>query len=364
SEVAVELERLRVPARPRLVADDCSPERLAGLLAEQSGRMAVMAPEGDVFDLMAGRYGNGPNFGVYLRAHAGDDLRVDRVGRPPEYVAKPALTLGLAVQPDVLRGLLDKPGFKGRGLLARFLYSLPASNVGRRRIDAPPVPASIRTTYEHAVLALLALPWGTDEDGNPTPHILRLSPGAAEVFGIFERALEPKLDPLGDLGIIADWGSKLAGAVARIAGVLHLADNVDRPDPWAVEISDETMTGATLLADYLTAHAKAAFGEMGADPALDAARCILDWIEHKGLEMFTKRDVFNGLRGRFKRATELDAPLAVLTERGFIREQLVERSGPGRRPSPVFEVNPNTHNTHITQNRGHGTNSAYSADSA
>lgn len=81
SEVAAKLERFKVPARPRLLADDCSPERLASLLAEQGGRLAVMAPEGDVFDLMAGRYGNGPNFGVFLRGHAGDDLRVDRACR-------------------------------------------------------------------------------------------------------------------------------------------------------------------------------------------------------------------------------------------------------------------------------------------
>lgn len=337
-EVAAELDAFKVPARPRLVADDCSPERLAGLLAEHGGRMAVMSPEGDVFDLMAGRYGNGPNFGVYLRGHAGDDLRVDRINRPPEYVEKPALTLGLAVQPEVLRGLLDKPGFRGRGLLARFLYSLPSSNVGRRRVSPEPVPISVRATYERAILALLALPWGTGEDGNPAAHVLRLSPGASKVFGILEQALEPRLAPLADLGTIADWGSKLAGAAARIAGVLHLAANVDRP--WAVEISDETMAGATLLADYLTAHAKAAFGEMGADPAIDGARYILEWIERKALETFTKRDAHYALQSCFRRAAELDAPLAVLAERGFIREKPVERPGPGRKPSPVFEVNP------------------------
>ena len=97
---------------------------LASLLAEQGGRIAVMAPEGDVFDLMAGRYSatGMPNFGVYLRGHAGDDLRVDRVSRPAEIVPAPALTVGLAVQPEIIRGLAMRPGFRGRGLLGRFLY--------------------------------------------------------------------------------------------------------------------------------------------------------------------------------------------------------------------------------------------------
>ena len=59
---------------PRRIVDDCSPERLATLLHEQGGRMAALSPEGDLFDLMAGRYAaNGmPNFGVFLKGHAGE----------------------------------------------------------------------------------------------------------------------------------------------------------------------------------------------------------------------------------------------------------------------------------------------------
>jgi hypothetical protein len=40
--------------------------------------------------------------------------------------------VALTVQPEVLRGLASRPGFGGRGLLARFVYSLPASLVGHR----------------------------------------------------------------------------------------------------------------------------------------------------------------------------------------------------------------------------------------
>ncbi|MDI6872068.1 MAG: DUF3987 domain-containing protein [Bacillota bacterium] len=141
------------------------------------------------------------------------------------------------------------------------------------------------------------------------------------------------------LAMTCEW-TELAGAVARIAGILHLASNVDRPDPWGVEIAAEVMAGAVRLADYLIAHAKAAFAEMGADPTFDGARCIIDWIKRKALTHFTKRDAHYALQGRFKRAKELDAPLAVLIERGFIREQSAERLGPGRKPSQVFEVNP------------------------
>jgi replicative DNA helicase len=131
---AAEAASLVVPPVPRWLVDDATPEALAGLLAVY-GRIALLSPEGDVFDQMTGRYNQaaGPNLGVYLKGHAGDLLKVDRRGRPPEYIERPCLTIGLAVQPEVLRGLAGRPGFGGRGVLARFLYSLPVSLVGRRQ---------------------------------------------------------------------------------------------------------------------------------------------------------------------------------------------------------------------------------------
>src|SRR5918999_1729611 len=81
---AAEAASLVVPPVPRWLVDDATPEALAGLLAVY-GRIALLSPEGDVFDQRAGRYSKaGPNLGVYLKGHAGDLLKVDRRGRPPE----------------------------------------------------------------------------------------------------------------------------------------------------------------------------------------------------------------------------------------------------------------------------------------
>lgn len=46
--------------------------------------------------------------------------------------AAPALTLGLAIQPEVLADVAAVPGF--RGLLARIPYALPENTVGRRKL--------------------------------------------------------------------------------------------------------------------------------------------------------------------------------------------------------------------------------------
>ena len=149
SGAALNAAAITVPVLPRLVADDITPEAAASLLSEQGGRLAVLSAEGGIFATMAGRYSAGtPNLEVFLKAHAGDLLRVDRKGRPAEHVEHPALTIGLAVQPEVLSQLADMPGFRGRGLLARLLFALPENTVGRRRIGPDPVPADVAQAYD------------------------------------------------------------------------------------------------------------------------------------------------------------------------------------------------------------------------
>jgi replicative DNA helicase len=223
---AAEAANLIVPPVPRWLADDATPEALAGLLATY-GRIALLSPEGDVFDQMAGRYNQhaGPNLGVYLKGHAGDLLKVDRRGRPPEYVQRPCLTIGLAVQPEVLRGLAGRPGFRGRGLLARFLYSLPENLVGRRQPGAPPVPPPVADRYALELQALAA----SLTSSAAAATVLTLDPQAGDLLLGFERDLEPRLAAGGgDLAQLAGWAAKLAGATCRVAALLHLASPLAR----------------------------------------------------------------------------------------------------------------------------------------
>jgi replicative DNA helicase len=148
-------EAITVPVMPRVVADDVTPEAAASLLAEQGSRLAILSAEGGCFATLAGRYSSQPNLEVFLKGHAGDMLRVDRKGRQPEHIRRPALTLGLTVQPDVLKAIADMPGFRGRGLLARILYSLPASTVGHRKIRTDPVAEETAAAYDMNVRALV-----------------------------------------------------------------------------------------------------------------------------------------------------------------------------------------------------------------
>jgi replicative DNA helicase len=348
---AAEAANLIVPPVPRWLVDDATPEALAGLLASY-GRIALLSPEGDVFDQMAGRYNQaaGPNLGVYLKGHAGDLLKVDRRGRPPEYVQRPCLTIGLTVQPEVLQGLASRPGFRGRGLLARFLYSLPESLVGHRRPGAPPVPEAVADRYS---LELQALAASLTTPATDDPTLLVLDHQAAELLLAFERDLEPRLAAdSGDLAHLAGWAAKLIGATCRLAALLHLASHLR--DGWAQPIGPDTFINAIRLADYLIEHAQAVFDLMGGDPRLDDARWLLDWVSRSDRIQFSRRDAHVAApRSRFPKATDLEPALRLLEEHGYLRRVDAEPSrdaqGRGRPASPRFLVNPLPRATETTE---------------
>ena len=342
--LATKLATTPIPSVPRLIVDDVTPERLATLMAENDGRIAVLSPEGGIFDLVGGRYSANrqANFDVILKGHAGDFLRVDRQGRSsPVILQDPALSIGLTVQPDVVAGLASVPGFRGRGLLGRFLYSLPRSRVGRREVDPPPVSSPVRDEYCEKVTALLRLVPAVDSAGDPIEHVLHLSDEARGHLTRFAAWLEPRLAGAGELAEVADWASKLVGAVARIAGLLHLADHAGDTSPWATPIPVATMARAEKVGRYLIPHALAAFREMGCDKGVDDARRVLDWAIGRGKSTFSKKQCFDAIRGRFATVQKLEPALGRLVEHNYIRAHVAsDQKRPGRPGSPVYTLNP------------------------
>ncbi|MFG1605871.1 DUF3987 domain-containing protein [Actinoplanes sp. NPDC049265] len=336
---AMNAEAITVPVKPQLVADDVTSETAQQILAAQGGRIAVLSPEGGIFATMAGRYSGTPNLEVFLKGHAGDMMRVDRLSRDGGHVDKPALTMGLAVQPEILRDIAGMPGFRGLGLLARILFALPENTVGRRKIGADPIPTQVAAEY-HAHLHALVLTLAEWTD----PAVLVLTPQANDAVLDIERQVEPRLAPGGAWSHVVDWGSKYTGAVVRIAGLIHLAEHLH--DGWGKPVGVDTIERAALIGEYYAAHALGAFDDMGSDQATRNARTILAWIERTNTRAFTKREVFRALKStQIPTAADFDAPLSVLEAHGYLRQldpPTPKRAG-GRPPSPSYLVNPEVH---------------------
>jgi hypothetical protein len=329
-ELAEELARCPEPVLPRLVVDDATGEKLGIMLDEQRGRIASMSPEGGVFDLMAGLYSKSgiPQFGVYLMGHSGDDLVTDRVSRKSVKVKRPALTCAYAMQRAVIEGLAENVAFRGRGLLARFLYAAPESWIGQRKIAPEPVPGALREAYHEAVRKLASL------EGE---HIVSMSPEASSALRVWEAEVEGMLGDGGPLEILRDWGAKLVGATLRLAAVLHCVEHGP-----AAPIAGCTFTAAVSIARYLIPHAEAVLHMMEAkDESRDNdAHYILRWIERHRRREFTKSEAQHHGKRRFPKAEDIDPALSELERRGYIRLRLMQAGGPGRPPSPTYDVNP------------------------
>ncbi len=359
-EAVLEQGAIEVPVPLRLVLDDVTSESLEAVLRQQGGRIAIMSDEGGPFELMGGRYSNGiPNIDVYLKGHSGGHITTDRIGREGGSIQEPAITIGLAIQPDVITSLRDKKGFRGRGLLARFLWAIPESLVGRRAPDAPPVPLEVSQAYEEAVTSLLRRPTLRDETGETKSRPMDFSPAAYDLLVGLKATNEPKLGLAGEFESVADWGNKVAGETVRLAGLLQLADHALEPDATApLAIGEGPMRRALRISEFLCTHAQIAFDMMGADPVTGQARYILAWIIRTGASSFTLRDAYQLLRAGFKAPAEMVPPLDLLAEHEIIRRRPdPPRSRPGRPPSPTFDVNPKLH----TQNSQNSQNSVLGA---
>lgn len=329
---ALEADAIEVPPIPQIIADDITPEATASRLAEQGGRLAIVSAEGGVLDTIAGRYSKTPNMDVFLKGHAGDPLKVDRIGRPPVYIPRPALTLGLMIQRQVLSSIAAHCEFRSRGFLARILYGFPVSKVGSRVIAAAPVDEVTEKAYGIAIEKLAA---GLAERGDD-PAILTLSPAAQTAFRMIEEAVEPSLADDGELGSLKDWGSKYCGAIARIAGILHLAEHGADHAP-RVEVSAATIRSANRIGTYFKACAINAFAEMGTDRVTADAIYLLDRITRLGQDEVSERDMQRAAK-RFQIRADLLPAVERLVEHGYLFPQPAPKPTGGRPPSPRYTV--------------------------
>lgn len=322
------------PPEPRLLADDLTPETAATLLARHDGRLALMSAEGGSFSTIAGtRYSAAANLEPLLKAHAGDMIRIDRKGRPSERIERPALTIAITTQPGHLASIANTPEARERGLLARFLYSLPTNTVGNRQIHPAPVTDITRQAYETRLSRLVL-----DLALTPERVELDIDNQARTVLADLETWLEPRLHPeTGELAAVTDWASKMAGTAVRIAGLVHLAHH--GTNGRHAPITGDTMTAAVTIARYYLAHTLAVFDTLTADPDLDAARRVLDWIARTRPDTFTRRELHRGIKSqRFPKPESVDPAIRLLLDHGLIRD--VPEPKKGGRPSPTYQTHP------------------------
>jgi hypothetical protein len=135
-------------------------------------------------------------------------------------------------------------------------------------------------------------------------------------------------------------------------------------------VQRETVEAAIRIGrDYFLPHARAALELMGADPRIADAKRVLRWLADpansvksvksvKGVRVLSQRDVRALILGSHRTDEESDGVIRLLLNRGFMRPYIEEaKSGPGRKPSPKYEIHPSvfkagppSHNSQNSQN--------------
>lgn len=315
----------------RLVVDDATPEALVQKLHDHGERLALLSTEGGPFGMMAGRYSDNANLDPYLKPWSNDPINVDRIGRPGTKLDAPVLTIGLTVQPSVIAALADTPEMMGRGLTARFMYSVPRTNNGNRDMFWEcDIPEEVTIPYNRRIAGLL----DQELDAVDPANITIEREAVLEFYG-WRQGLENQRGEGGPLHVISEWTTKLESTVIRTAGLLALADLVEH-------IDIATMRRALALGNYWLSHIRAVLDLWGRDDTVAKARQVVAWATHRELEDFSVRDLYGSLRRLFPTADDTRPVLSLLTERGWIRPLF---DGPlvlGRRgvDSPRFAVRP------------------------
>lgn len=330
-----DLERAKPePLRPpRLWTSDSTPEKLSSLMEDSEDEcVGWVSSEGGLFDIAAGRYTGGAlSLDTILQGWSCDPIRVDRAGGRSVRLDRPTITMCLSPQPDVLRGLANQRGFAGRGLLARYLYFLPPSPVGYRRLDNRDIPRDVAGRYRDGMARLLERP--RCADGRET---LTLTEGARAELRDFALHIERSSRPGAWLGHMTDWAGKAAGVAARVAGVFHC---IKQPDPAATPIGADTMGLALEFVAVAAEHSVAAYRLMSADAETERLNYLLAWITRHRRPSFTLRDCHQSTRKTLGDAVSVLSAARELEQRGYVR--VIEQvSTGGRRPSEVVQVRP------------------------
>lgn len=320
------------------LVDDCTPEAMGMALRDNDEAIALLTGEGgSVLANISGRYSSGhANLDLMLKAYTVEPTVIHRVGRQNISLKNPRLTVLLMAQPSLTADFIGNDSFSGRGLCARFLYSFPESQVGKRAFRTEPIPEDVRRNYESLIreLADFVFDWDIDD---PT---LTLSDEALAELESYHTQVEPDRANMED--ILQAWSGKAEGNIVRIAALLYLAQHHGQPGV----IDGDTMKSAVKIGWYFTQSAEIAFQAFRETKAEQDARHILRKLLSDGFKQYrkdlslTKNELFTRLRcSRFPSVESLHQGLKELQERGYIAQEYVRTGGKGR-PSPTIFLNP------------------------
>lgn len=306
---------------------DVTPEALISALNENKERAAIIGDEATLFKILCGAYssgkgGNNVNFDVLLNSYDGNTYKVSRKGSGNIYLKSPLVTIGTMIQPQPFKQVLENADLSGKGLLQRFIFAVPQSNVGNIPFYAPKIPEKVAAAYNSLICELLRK--------NDSTAALTFDREAVRLLEDYHALLQKKLSPDGMFAGLEEFASKQFAKVLRIAALLHLCEHSENE-----QITGHTAMNAISIGLWIENQAAAA---LEADMITDTeknAKYVLRKLQKSSESVLTRRDI----QRRCKRLNidDLLEALSYLDDMNILKYQEEKTKG---RPTIKVTLNP------------------------
>jgi hypothetical protein len=216
------------------------------------------------------------------------------------------------------------------------------------------VPAAANAAWEQTLQELGGLTMEGPAVGPRRPVVLRLTDNGKEAWAGLVDRLRAEMKADFPQSLVGPW-SKLQHSGARLALIVHCLRRV-QGETQDDDVDGESVQRAGRLVSYFQSQARKVYGTMATEPKEALAQRVLEWLgRHGDIAEFSRRQVHQHLRhgAGLYASRDLDGPLWVLEQHGYIRLQAAERCmGRGRRPGARYEVNPTWRADRMLQENG------------
>lgn len=277
----------------------------------------------------AGR--GGADTAHWLTIHGARDLVVDRKTSGTVFVRRAAVSITGGIQPDTLRRVLGAEHFEN-GLAARLLLAYPPRR--KKRWTEAAVDTDLDRRVEAVFEALYRLE-PDRETGTPEPVVVGLSQhGKATWIEFYNRHAERIADATGNEAAVL---SKIEGAAARIALVLHLVRQAAGDQDAGQAVDARSVDAGVRLAEWYGNEALRVYGLFAETDDDRQQRDLVEWIRRRGGTV-TVRDLTRGPRQYRGDSEAAELALRELADAGIGSWDSCPAGDQGGRPTQVFRL--------------------------
>jgi hypothetical protein len=272
------------PVLPRTLVGDATVEALADRLEENPQGVLCIRDELLAWVRAMNQYkgGNGADRQQWLEMWSTGSIFVDRKGRKePLVVSRAFVCVVGSIQPKILP---DIGSGREDGLLDRLLFAYPDPVASRYSDDE--ISEEATTDYEKLYDRLYDLPMLKDDNGEPDPLPMELTPRAKEVFRNEVDSLRGEMERPEFPDYLKGPWSKLEAYLARLSLILALVRIVDQDHLGTAqfdEVNEQDVQAAVDLLVYFKGQARKVYAKLHDEKPQKLLRVALkDFLHEQG----------------------------------------------------------------------------------